>query len=342
VIRTFVDEAVTGGARRWKACELLGLAVRTLERWGDDREDGRHGPKSAPGNKLSATERQRIVAVATSVEFRDESPKQIVPTLADRGEYIGSESTIYRVLHAEDLQHRRGPARAPAHRPRQHVADASWQVASWDITYLKSHLRGEFFYLYLVEDVWSRKILGWEVHDVESAELSSALLQRIRDEAGPNVDLAGWVLHADNGGPMKGATMLATMQRLGVVPSFSRPSVSNDNPFSESLFRTMKYVPEYPHDGFVTVEAARRWVAAFVAWYNHEHKHSGIGFVAPADRHAGGDIAILVARRAVYERARRRNPSRWARHTRAWSRPDIVTLNPEANHAAAKTDRLAA
>ena len=342
MIRTLVEEAVTAGARRWKACELLGIAVRTLERWGDDGEDGRHGPKSAPANKLSATERQRIVAVATSAEFRDESPKQIVPTLTDRGEYIGSESTIYRVLHAEDMQHRRGPARAPAHRPRQHVADAPWQVASWDITYLKSHLRGEFFYLYLVEDVWSRKILGWEVHDVESAELSSALLQRIRDEAGPDVDLAGWVLHADNGGPMKGATMLATMQRLGVVPSFSRPSVSNDNPFSESLFRTMKYVPEYPRDGFATVETARTWVATFVAWYNQKHKHSGIGFVAPADRHAGGDIAILAARRAVYERARRRNPARWARHTRAWIRPATVTLNPEADHAAAKTDRLAA
>jgi len=342
MIRTLVAEAVTAGARRWKACELLGIAVRTLERWGDDREDGRHGAKSEPANKLSATERKRIVAVATSAEFRDESPKQLVPSLADRGEYIGSESTIYRVLHAENMQHRRGAARAPTHRPSEHVADGPWQVASWDITYLKSHVRGAFFYLYLVVDVWSRKILGWDVHDVESAELSSALIQRIRDEAGPDVDLVGWVLHADNGGPMKGATMLATMQRLGVVPSFSRPSVSNDNPFSESLFRTMKYVPEYPRDGFVTVEAARAWVAAFVAWYNHDHKHSSIGFVAPADRHAGRDVEILAARRVVYERARRRNPERWARHTRLWSRPDTVTLNPEAHHAAANTNRLAA
>jgi len=321
VIRTLVAEAVTAGARRWKACEMLGIAVRTLERWGDDREDGRHGPKSEPANKLSATERRRIIAVATSAEFRDESPKQMVPTLADRGEYIGSESTIYRVLHAEDMQHRRGVARAPTHRPREHVADGPWQVASWDITYLKSHVRGAFFY--------------------ECNELAAALVERIRRE-NPGVDLHGWVLHSDNGGPMKGATMLATMQRLGVVPSFSRPSVSNDNPFSESLFRTMKYVPAYPRDGFVAVEAARVWVAAFVAWYNHEHKHSGIGFVAPADRHAGRDVEILAARRDVYEQARRRNPSRWSRHTRLWSRPDTVTLNPEADHAVANTDRLAA
>jgi putative transposase len=342
VIRTLVAEAVAAGARRWKACEMLGIAVRTLQRWGDDREDGRHGPKSAPANKLSATERRRIVAIATSAEFRDESPKQIVPSLADRGEYVGSESTIYRVLHAEDMQHRRGSARPPVHRPREHVADGAWQVASWDITYLKSHVRGEFFYLYLVEDVWSRKILGWEVHDVECAELSSALLQRIRDEAGPDVDLVGWVLHSDNGAAMKGATMLATMQRLGVVPSFSRPSVSNDNPFSESLFRTMKYVPEYPRDGFATVEAARTWVAAFVAWYNYEHKHSSIGFVAPADRHAGRDVEILAARRAVYARAKHRNPERWSRHARQWNRPVTVTLNPKVGHAVANSDRLAA
>jgi putative transposase len=342
MIRTLVAEAVAGGARRWRACEMLGIAVRTLERWGDDREDGRHGPKSEPANKLSPTERQRIVAVATSAEFRDESPKQMVPSLADRGQYIGSESTIYRVLHAENMQHRRGLARAPKHRPREHVADGPWQVASWDITYLKSHVRGAFFYLYLVVDIWSRKILGWEVHDVESAELSSTLLQRIREDAGPDVDLVGWVLHADNGGPMKGATMLATMQRLGVVPSFSRPSVSNDNPFSESLFRTMKYVPEFPRDGFATVEAARVWVAAFVAWYNHDHKHSGIGFVAPADRHAGRDVEILAGRRAVYERARRRNPARWSRHIRTWSRPGTVTLNPEPHHDVANTDRFAA
>jgi putative transposase len=333
VIRMLVTEAVSAGARRAAVCELLGLAVRTLERWGVDREDGRHGPKSEPGNKLSPEERRRIVDVATSAEFRDSSPKQIVPTLADRGDFIGSESTFYRVLHAAQMQHRRGAARAPIHRPREHVANGPWQVASWDITYLKSHVRGEFFYLYLVEDIWSRKILGWEVHEVESAELSSALLQRIRAEAGPGVDLVGWVLHADNGGPMKGATMLATMQRLGVVASFSRPSVSNDNPFSESLFRTLKYVPEYPRNGFVSIEAARSWVAKFVAWYNHDHKHSGIGFVTPADRHAGRDIDVLAARRAVYDAARSRHPERWSQQTRAWSRPKTVTLNPEVSHA---------
>jgi transposase InsO family protein len=335
VIRQLVDEAVTAGARRRKACELLGLTVRTLERWADDREDNRRGPKSRPANKLTAAERRRVLATATSAEFRDQSPKQIVPRLADRGEYLASESTFYRVLRAENMQHRRGAARAPTPRPREHVADGPWQVGSWDITYLKSHVRGQFYYLYLVEDVWSRKILGWDVHEVESNDLAGALVQRIRNEAGASVDLRGWVLHADNGGPMKGATMLATMQRLGVVPSFSRPGVSNDNPFSESLFRTMKYVPEYPRNGFAALETARAWVASFVAWYNHDHCHSGIGFVAPAERHAGHDVAILAARRATYERARSRRPERWARHTRPWKRPTVVRLNPVDGHAVA-------
>jgi len=331
MIRTLLDEAVAAGARRWRACEVLGLSVRTVERWDGD-DDGRHGPNRVPANKFSEAERQAVISVATSVEFRDLSPSQIVPILATRGEYVGSEPTFYRVLRAEDMQHHRGRSRTPTARkhPREHVAHGPWQVASWDITYLRSHLRGEFFYLYLIEDVWSRKILGWAVHHEESADLSAALIERIRNEAGPNVNLVGWVLHSDNGGPMKGATMLATLQRLGIVPSLSRPSVSNDNPFIESLFGTMKNCPTYPSGGFASIEDARAWVTLFVAWYNEEHQHSGIGFVTPAERHSGADIEILAARRVTYERARQRHPERWARHTRPWARPETVTLNPEA------------
>jgi len=338
MIRELVDEAVAAGARRWRACEVLGLTVRTLERWGADDEDGRHGPNTVPANKLSDTERRKLVAIATSAEFRDCSPSQIVPRLADRGEYVASESTFFRVLRDEDMQHHRGRSRLPVSRPREHVADGPWQVASWDITYLRSLVRGLFFYLYVVEDVWSRKILGWAIHDDESSDHAAALVERIRAEAGPGVDLRGWVLHADNGGPMKGATMLATLQRLGVVPSFSRPSVSDDNPFIESLFRTLKYCPEYPSRGFESVDQARLWVTRFVAWYNHEHQHSGIGYVAPAARHAGDDVAILAARRDTYTRARARHPERWSQHTRAWKRPATVILNPE-NHTEA--ERLA-
>lgn len=342
MIRTLIDEAVVAGARRWRACEVLGITARTVERWKTD-DDGRHGPNHEPLNKLSSAERSKIIEISTSVEFRDQSPSQIVPQLATRGEYVASESTFYRTLRAEDMQHHRGRKRLPTPRPhpREYVADRPWQVASWDITYLRSHLRGAFFYLYLTEDVWSRKILGWDVHREESSDLAAALVERIRVEAGPEVDLAGWVLHSDNGGPMKGATMLATLQHLGIVPSFSRPSVSDDNPFIESLFSTMKNCPAYPSSGFEAIEDARAWVARFVAWYNQEHQHSGIGFVTPSERHAGDDIAILAARRSTYARARLRHPERWARHTRPWNRPLTVTLNPEAHPETDTHNRLA-
>ena len=338
MIRALIDEAVAAGARRSAACEVLGLSVRTVERWADHDADRRHGPNTEPANKLSAAERRKLIAVATSPEFRDQSPKQIVPRLADRGEYIASESTFYRVLHDEDLQHHRSRARPPVARPHEHVATGPWQVASWDISYLRSFVRGRFFYLYLIVDVWSRKILGWDVHEAESSELAAALIERIRVEAG-HLDLTGWVLHSDNGGPMKGATMLATLQRLGVVPSFSRPSVSDDNPFSEALFRTLKYCPDYPTAGFASVADARAWVGRFVHWYNHEHQHSSIGYVTPAARHTGDDVAILAGRQAVYDRAARRHPERWASNPRTWDRPSVVTLNPENTR---KPDRFAA
>lgn len=342
MIRKLVDEAVAAGARRAAACKVLGLPARTLERWAHTSDDNRNGPKHTPANKLSEAERREVVKIATSAEFRDQSPKQIVPTLADRGEYVASESTFYRVLHANDMQQHRGRSRPPVRRPRGHAACAPWQLAAWDITYLRSHVRGQFFYLYLVEDVWSRKILGWDVHDVESTDFAADLVERIRAEANAEgVDLRGWVLHSDNGGPMKGATMLATMHKLGIVPSFSRPRVSDDNAYAEALFRTLKYCPEYPSKGFATVEAAREWVARFVVWYNDEHLHSSIGFVTPSARHAGDDVALLAARRRTYERAREQHPTRWSRRARPWDRPEIVTLFPENGISLTGSDQIA-
>jgi len=344
MIADLVDQAVAAGARRSRACAVIGVTVRSLQRWKHNRDDRRAGPRRVPPNALTPGERRRVVAIATSPEMRDLSPKQIVPRLADRGVYVASESTFYRVLRAENLDERRGRMRAPTRRSRrQHVATAPWQVASWDITFLRSHVRGAFFYLYMVEDVWSRKILAWDVRETESTDHAAALIERVRLAAAQDgVDLTGWILHSDNGGPMKGSTMLATMQRLGVVPSFSRPRVSDDNPFSEALFRTMKYCPEYPRHGFATVEDARAWVAAFVAWHNHEHLHSGIAFVSPAARHAGDDVAQLARRRRTYARARRRRPDRWTRTTRTWERPATVYLNPDEPRTDVPPIRLAA
>ncbi len=214
--------------------------------------------------------------------------------LADAGRYLGSESTIYRLLREERLLHHRGRAKAPERRPpRTHVATGPNQLWTWDITYLKTPVRGVFASLYLLLDVWSRKIVGWAVHDTESAAQAAALFRMTCRAA--DLDPRGIVLHADNGGPMKGATMLATLEHLGVLASFSRPGVSNDNAYSESLFRTMKYRPGYPRQPFADLAAARAWVAAFVHWSNTQHLHSAIRFVTPEDRHTGRDLALLVA-----------------------------------------------
>lgn len=324
-----VDDAVEAGARRESACEVLGLSARTLERWrGKHPEDMRHGPKTTPANKLTARERASVLKVINEPAYRDRSPNEIVPLLADEKRYVASESTMYRIMREERLLHHRGRSKAPVRRPpNAHVATAPNQVWSWDITYLKSPIRGVFFYLYMIVDVWSRKVVGWEVHDVESAEHAAALFERTC--AKMNIDPRGIVLHSDNGGPMKGSTMTATLQRLGVVPSFSRPHVSDDNPYSEALFRTLKYSPSYPTQPFVDVPAARRWVEHFVTWYNSAHLHSGIRFVTPDARHSGKDAAILARRAKVYAAARAKNPARWTRSTRNWSPINVVYLNPD-------------
>lgn len=323
-----VEETVADGASQDKACEILGVTEKSVQRWRlkPVLDDQRRGPKTSPANKLTNEERAKLVAVATSAEFCDASPHQIVPRLADRGEYLASESTIYRVLKAEKLLAHRGRSKPrEVARPRAFEATAPRQLFSWDITYLRSQIAGQFFYLYLFLDVFSRKIVGWEVHDCESAEHSSLLLTKICLAEGIQKDQIA--VHADNGGPMKGATMLVTMQRLGVMPSFSRPSVSNDNPFSESLFKTLKYCPQYPSKPFATIEDARRWVSEFVEWYNTQHLHSAIGFTTPESRHRGEDCTILAKREVVYHEAKQRNPTRWSGKTRNWKKVESVRLN---------------
>lgn len=324
-----IDEARAAGARLGSACGELGLDPRTIQRWraqqlGDDR---RHGPKSAPKNKLSKSERQQVLSIANSPRYRDKSPKQIVPLLADEGKYVASESTFYRVLRQDNQLAHRGRAKpAQARAPREHRASGPNQVYSWDITYLRAPIAGMFFYLYLYIDVWSRKIVGYRVAEVEDGHIASQLLSEVC--AGQGVCPEQLVVHQDNGAPMKGATFKATMDKLGVTASFSRPPVSDDNPFSEALFKTMKYVPEYPKGAFCSLTAAIAWVSAFVDWYNHQHLHSAIGFVTPADRHEGRSEQILARRRSVYQAAKQRHPQRWSGAPRNWTSDNVVVLNP--------------
>jgi len=328
-----IREAVKAGARLTRACALVGLSVRTYQRWAQRGEVGdlRAGPKKGPDNKLSPAEQRRVLEVLNSEEFRDLSPNQIVPILAERGEYLCSEATMYRLLKKEGQLAHRERSKEPEERiPVRRIATRPNQVWSWDITYLRGPARGSFFYLYMVVDIWSRKIVGWQVHAEESGELASAL---IRDAArSEGIDVNTLTLHSDNGGPMKGATMLATLQTLGIVPSFTRPRVSDDNAFSEALFKTLKYRPEYPVERFQSLQEARSWVTGFVRWYHYQHRHSGIAFVRPIDRHDGRDIAILETRKAAYEVAKRRHPERWgSRATRSWERPERVVVRARPN-----------
>ena len=193
-------------------------------------------------------------------------------------------------------------------------------------------MRGQHSYLYPFEDLFSRKTVGWQVFDCESAELAGQLLRDIC--ARYSIRPGQLTVHSDNGAPMKGETMLATMQRLGVARTRSRPSVSNDNPYMELAFRTLKYRPELHVKPFESLLAARRWVTELAHWYNHEHRHSAIGFVTPAQRHAGLDRALLEARALVYERARQENPQRWSGQARQWTHADVVHLNPKTEQQA--------
>jgi putative transposase len=336
---TALDEAQLTGARLHAACRSIGISARTIERWRDrpGGDDRRCGPRCRPGNALTEAEETQVLAVMTSAQYGHLPPKQLVPRLADEGTYLASESTMYRLQKRVGVGVHRPPV-LRTHVTRGatvHLATRSNQLWSWDITYLPTVIRGRFLRLYLVLDVWSRCIVGWEVHEHEVATHAATLIQRICAERG--VDPKGLVLHSDNGKPMRGSTMVATLQWLGIVPSFSRPHVCNDNPYSEALFRTLKHTSAYPRLPFADRAAAQRWVTRFVSWYNREHRHSAIRYVTPDERHAGADVAILARRHALYEQARRRKPERWPRQTRNWTPIGTVVLNPEPSHGHGET-----
>jgi len=325
-----VQQAKASGAGRRASCEVLEVSLRTLERWekAPQQGDQRRGPVTACAHALSTQEKQAIVKESSSPEYRDLSPWQMVARLADAGRYLGSESSFYRLLKQNDLLSHRQQSKPRVHsRPKDLLARNPNEVWSWDITYLNSPVRGAYYYLYLVEDIFSRMIVGWTIEEVERADHAGRLIDRICREQG--IAKGQLRLHSDNGAPMKGATLLATLERLGVVPSFSRPSVSDDNPYSESLFKTLKYRPSYPDSAFSGINEAREWVSRFVKWYNTEHLHSAIRFVTPSSRHLGLDPAILAKRTVVYEKAKQLNPLRWSGPTRNWSPITEVFLNPK-------------
>jgi putative transposase len=335
-----IEQARRAGARLRSACQIARVDPRTLQRW----QNG-EGPKSGDGrpravrpvsaHALSEAERQRIVQIANEPRFSELPPARIVPMLADEGTYIASESTFSRVLRAHGQTRHRGRAKTPQRMrpPSTHVATGPRQVWTWDMTFLPTKVLGAWCYLYLILDVYSRKIVGFEVHEQDDSEHAVNLLRRTALAEGLHALAHKPVLHGDNGSTLKATTVLAMMHWLGLKASYSRPRVSDDNAFVESLFRTAKYRPEFPTKGFADLQEARLWASSFVRWYNNDHHHSGIRYVSPAQRHAGLDRHILAARHELYVRAKAAHPRRWARHTRNWSPITVVTLNPERESA---------
>jgi putative transposase len=315
------------------ACRVVGISARTIERWRNQPEgdDGRCGPQRRPRNALSATEHAQILAVLACSRYADLSPRQLVPHLADEGLYLASESTLYRLQRRYGLR-RKKPAAGRTHATRAatlHRATGPNQVWSWDITWLPTTVRGLYLHLYLVMDVWSRRIVGWHIAENESADTAAQLITRICRDS--NVDPRGLVLHSDNGMPMRGSTMISTLQWLGVVPSFSRPHVSDDNPYSEGQFRTMKYRPEFP-DRFGCIQDSRAFSQGFFRWYNEEHHHSGLALLTPAMVHYEQTPLILEQRQSVLDGAYRVHPERFVRQApKPPSVPTEVWINRPAN-----------
>lgn len=323
-----IDEAVTSGARQSKACQLVGITARTLQNWHKDGVvDKRKGSEKHVVRKLSQKERQKIIEICTSERFKDMNPYEIVAILAQESNYIASESTMYRVLRAHNMIHQRSndKPRQKSRKPPQVVATGPNQVFTWDITWLHTVVQGIFLYAYVIIDIFDRSIVGWEIHDREDEQLARDLFHRLSKR----LDISGAHLHSDNGNPMKGLSLMALLYTLGVSNSFSRPRVSDDNPFIESFFKTLKYSLKYP-GRFQNIAEAREWMAEFIDWYNTEHLHSSIGYVTPQQRRSGEDIKIFKTRNKTMDAARKQFPERWGnRPVRTWISKDTVILNPD-------------
>jgi transposase InsO family protein len=324
-----IQEAVTAGARIVPACEVLEIGIRTFQRWkADPGGDKRKATPRRIARKLSEEEREQIITVCCSPEYENVTPYVIYADLLDKGIYLASVKTMYRLLRERGLLHHRGESR-PAQRhakPPELKATGPNQVWSWDITFLPTRVNGIFFYAYILMDVWSRKIVGWEIHTEESEAHAREFFRRV---AAAN-QVEGVRLHSDNGNPMKGVTILALFFTLGILPSYSRPRVSNDNPYSEALFKTIKFTPGYPRR-FAEIDQTRNWFAEFVHWYNTKHRHSGIGYISPENRHAGRTPQIMTQRNNVLEQARRKHPERWPNGQLHWEEYPVVYLNPDTH-----------
>ncbi len=301
-----------------RACRAFGVAERTFHHRKAAAE-GRLAPRPSRAKppdehepvpwRIPDVEREAIKDVLCSQRFGDLAPAQVYATLLDEGTYLCSERTMYRILAEHDLvrERRRGHRRRGQRPPRVHATGPN-QAWSWDITRLRGPVMRSWFYLYVVLDIYSRKIVAWSIDTTESDTVAKRLIQRACAREGIDPDTL--TLHSDRGPQMTGNTIAELLEDLGVTRSLSRPRTSNDNPYSEANFKTAKYRPDYP-ERFETLKQARAWMRRFARWYNHEHYHSAIAYLHPADVHAGLADQIITARQQVLDAAYTENPERF-------------------------------
>lgn len=311
------------------ACQTLEISFRSYLRWKAGKlDDQRKGAVKAVPRRLSDAEREAFYKEANTARFRDMTPEQIVAILCEEGTYYGSDRTLYRIFKDKDALASRTESRKPGpnKKPPELVATGPHQVWSWDITWLRTDVKGLFYYAYVVIDVFSRAIVGWSIEDCESPDHAQKLFERIINKLGVKPKF----VHADNGGPMRGVSLVAFLTELQVGLTHSRPRVSDDNPYIESFFRTVKYHVSFPKH-FTTIQAARDWLALFIDWYNTQHRHSGIGYVTPFQKHHGLDIALLESRQKTLNMAAQVHPERFVRGPKTVARPRVVYLNKQAS-----------
>jgi putative transposase len=293
-----------------RACALLGLSRASVYR---ARQPRMHGPRPAPTagvqpSALDEAERAAILAILSSPRFIDKSPAQAWAVLLDHGHYLGSISTFYRVLRGEgQVRERRAQATHPARVRPELIADGHNQVWSWDITKLRGPTRGVYFDAYVMLDIYSRKVIHWEVHVTENGELATDF---IRSSIAANCALAPTLIHSDNGTSMTSKNVAQLLSDLCIVRSLSRPHVSNDNPYSEAAFKTLKYCPAFPGT-FTSIYDARVFMGQFFTYYNAEHRHSGIGLYTPTSVHDGTWKYVRDTRQLVLDTAYAAHPERF-------------------------------
>ncbi|MBN2652265.1 MAG: IS3 family transposase [Spirochaetales bacterium] len=324
-----IDEAVCNGSRLIPACEAADIAVSTYRRW-KNREnltDQRQFAKKICPFELTDEEQQKIIDVCCEDEYKDETPYTIFVKLLEAGIYIASIRSFYRVLGRHGLtKHRSCKHPGVKHsRPPQKVATAPNQVWTWDITWLPTYVKGLFFYLYTIIDIWDKSIVGWAIHEAESDEYAAQLFSStLYENRLPSVHI-----HSDNGNPMKGISLLTLLNRLDLVNSYSRPRVSNDNPFIESFFGTLKNHRKYPGK-FNSISEAREWAGNFISYYHNHHRHSGINYFTPHQMRSGEYIKLTQIRNDTLTKALAEKPDRWRGRTpKLWNPKHIVILNPE-------------